>query len=79
MRETNYVDRKVINYGLNLRASIEKFYNFNSFLANSIIDYIIRKMERIYGNNTDEWQDFGDKSEFDDIIDEMELFLLTCV
>ena len=79
MRETNYVDRKVINYSLNLRASIEKFYNFNSFLVNSIIDYIIRKMERIYGYNTDEWQDFGDKSEFEDIIDEMELFLLTCV
>lgn len=79
MRETNYTDRKVINYSLNLRASIEKFYNFNSFLINSIIDYIIRKMERIYGYNTDEWQDFGDKSEFEDIIDEMELFLLTCV
>ena len=79
MRETNYVDRKVINYSLNLRASIENFYNFNSFLVNSIIDYIIRKMEKTYGHNTDEWQDFGDKSEFEDIIDEMGLFLLTCV
>jgi hypothetical protein len=79
MRETNYINRKVINYSLNLRASIENFYNFNSFLVNSMIDYIIRKMEKTYGHNADEWQDFGDKSEFEDIIDEMGLFLLTCV
>lgn len=78
MKEIDFIDHKVIKYSLNLQASIENFYNFNSFLVNSMINYIIRKMEKTYGYNADEWQDFGDKSEFDDIIDEMGLFLLTC-
>ena len=78
MREINFVDHKAINYSLNLRTSIENFYNFNSFLVNSMIGYIIRKMEKTYGYNVDEWQDFGDKSEFDEILDEMGIFLLTC-
>lgn len=68
-------------YKLELVFTIQQFYSakFMELRGIMLADYIVEKMYGKYGKDTGLWYDFRDKSEFKDIIDEMGLFLLTCV
>ena len=61
-------------YRLELVFTIQQFYTtkFMELRGIMLADYIVEKMLEKYGDDTGLWYDFKDKSELDDIIEEME-------
>lgn len=74
MKEFEYTSAMLL-YWLETFFTIQDFYDhyFLNIYGVCIISYIVEKMRERYGDNTDIWQDFKDKSEFDEIIEEMGL------
>ena len=69
----NYTSAMLL-YRLELVFTIQQFYSakFMELRGIMLAEYIVEKMYEKYGNDTDLWYDFRDKSELDDMIEEME-------
>ena len=74
VKEFEYTNA-ILLYRLETLFTMTNFYDRHFFNVHCVcvVDYIIEKMYEKYGDNTDIWQDFKDKSEFDEIIEKMGL------
>ena len=73
MKEFKYTSA-ILLYRLDLDFTIQQFYGtkFMEWRVIMLADYIIEKMYGKYGEDIGLWHCFDDKSELDDMIEEME-------